>query len=67
MSGDVVNLRQFRKVKARSEKEKQAEQNRISFGRTKSEKSLTKALNEKVERALDQGRLDKSGQKTEDK
>ncbi len=49
MSGDVVNLRQFRKVKARSEKEKQAEQNRISFGRTKSEKSLTKALNEKAE------------------
>ncbi|MDO1584462.1 DUF4169 family protein [Rhizobium oryzicola] len=66
MSGDVVNLRQFRKVKARSEKEKQAEQNRISFGRTKSEKNLTKALNEKAERALDQGRLDKSGQTTED-
>ncbi len=41
MTGDVVNLRQFRKQKARSEKEKQAEQNRLSFGRTKSEKSLT--------------------------
>lgn len=56
MSGDVVNLRQFRKRNARAEKEKQAEQNRVSFGRTKAEKSLTDALNAKAERALDQGR-----------
>ena len=58
MTGDVVNLRQFRKQKARSEKEKQAEQNRLSFGRTKSEKSLTTALNDKAERQLDQGKLE---------
>lgn len=57
---DVVNLRQFRKQKARSERERQAEQNRISFGRTKAEKSLTRALNEKAEKALDQGRLEKT-------
>lgn len=60
MSADVVNLRQFRKQKARSEKEKQAEQNRISFGRTKAEKNLTTALNEKAEKTLDQGRLETS-------
>jgi hypothetical protein len=59
MSGDVVNLRQFRKQKARSEKEKQAEQNRISFGRTKTEKDLTRARNEKTERDLAQRRLDR--------
>jgi hypothetical protein len=59
MSGDVVNLRQFRKQKARSDKEKQAEQNRISFGRTKAEKTLTRVLNEKAEKALDQGRREK--------
>lgn len=57
MSADVVNLRQFRKVKARSEKEKQAEQNRLTFGRTKAEKNLTAALNAKAEKTLDQGRL----------
>ncbi|MNL45321.1 hypothetical protein D3C87_1679590 [compost metagenome] len=56
MSGDVVNLRQFRKRNARAEKEKQAEQNRISFGRSKAEKSLTDALNAKAKKALDQGR-----------
>ncbi|MHA7968680.1 DUF4169 family protein [Rhizobium sp. CAU 1783] len=59
MSADVVNLRQFRKSKARSEKEKQADQNRITFGRTKAEKELTRALNEKAAKSLDQGRLDK--------
>jgi len=38
MAADIVNLRQFRKQKARSEKEKQADQNRLFFGRTKAEK-----------------------------
>ncbi|MGO7741175.1 DUF4169 family protein, partial [Rhizobium johnstonii] len=32
-AAEIINLRQFRKKQARSEKEKQAEQNRISFGR----------------------------------
>ncbi len=65
MTGDVVNLRQFRKQKARSEKEKQAEHNRLSFGRTKSEKSLTTALNDKAERHLDQGKLDRQDGESE--
>jgi len=64
MSADVVNLRQFRKTKARSEKERLAEQNRITFGRTKDEKNLTRALNDKAEKSLDQGRLE--GKNTED-
>lgn len=59
MTGDIVNLRQFRKQKARSEKEKLADQNRLTFGRTKAEKNLTSALNDKASRALDQGKLDK--------
>lgn len=39
MSGEVVNLRQVRKAKARTEKEKIADQNRVSFGRSKAEKT----------------------------
>jgi len=65
MTGDVVNLRQFRKQKARSDKDKQAEQNRLSFGRTKSEKSLTAALNDKAKRQLDQGKLDRQDDKSD--
>lgn len=57
--GDVINLRQFRKTKARAEKEKSADQNRVTFGRTKAEKELTRARNEKAEKTLDQGKLDK--------
>ncbi|MFS8145537.1 DUF4169 family protein [Rhizobium sp. BR 249] len=58
MSAEIVNLRQFRKKQARSEKEKQAEQNRISFGRTKTEKQFTRALNEKADKAHRDGRIE---------
>ncbi len=66
MSGDVVNLRQFKKAKARQEKEKTAEQNRLTFGRTKAEKNLTAALNEKAKKAHDQSRLERSSQNDTD-
>ena len=58
MSAEIINLRQFRKKQARSEKEKQAEQNRISFGRTKTEKQLTRALNEKANKTHRDGRIE---------
>ena len=58
MTGDVVNLRQFRKRQARADKDRSAEQNRITFGRTKDEKTLTRMLNDKAAKSLDQGRLD---------
>lgn len=58
MTAEIVNLKQFRKKQARSEKEQQAEQNRISFGRTKSEKQLTAKLNHKASKALDDGRIE---------
>lgn len=56
MSAEIVNLRQFRKQKARNEKEKAAEQNRLTFGRTKDEKTLTRKLNAIEEKKLDQGK-----------
>ncbi|ACE91894.1 hypothetical protein AMC90_CH02965 [Rhizobium phaseoli] len=58
MSAEIINLRQFRKKQLRSEKEKQAEQNRISFGRTKAEKQLTRSLNEKADKAHRDGRIE---------
>ena len=51
---EVVNLRSFRKRKAREEKEIVAEVNRAAFGRTKSEKELSKA-----KLALERKTLDK--------
>ena len=57
MTGNVVNLRMARKRKERAEKEANAEQNRISFGRTKQEKNLTKALNDKQDKFVDDQKL----------
>lgn len=67
MSADIVNLRLARKARTRSEKEAEAEQNRISFGRTKQEKSLTRALNDKARKTHDQGRLDNAAPGDTDK
>lgn len=58
MAAEIVNLKQFRKKQARCVKDRQAEQNRVSFGRTKSEKQLTTKLNEKAKKSLDQGRIE---------
>ncbi|WP_330083389.1 DUF4169 family protein [Methylocystis iwaonis] len=40
---EVVNLRRARKDRAKREKEAQAQENRIAFGRTKTERELTDA------------------------
>jgi len=56
---DVVNLRQARKQKARAEKDQKAAENRAQYGRSKHEKAVTRALKAQVEKALDQGKLEK--------
>ena len=47
--GDVVNLRQVRKQKARAEKERQAGENRALHGRSKAEKSRDQLIADKAE------------------
>ena len=54
---EIVNLRRARKQRARQEAEQQAQQNRIAFGRTKAERSLTQAERDKAARTLDGHRL----------
>jgi len=56
---DIVNLRQARKAKARDEKSKDADAKRAAHGRTKSEKSLTQAREEKAARDLDAHKVEK--------
>jgi hypothetical protein len=51
--GDLLSLKLHRKRKARAEKEAGAEQNRISFGRSKQERDVTEALNDKARKDLD--------------
>ncbi len=58
---EIVNLRQARKLRARAEKEKVAEANRLAFGRTRAEKQGTKLEKTRADRALDAHRRDESG------
>jgi hypothetical protein len=58
--GDIVNLRMARKRKARADAERSAEQNRITFGRTKQERELTEA-----ERTLAKKKLDAHRRQTD--
>jgi len=50
---EVVNLRRFKKAKARADEAKQADERRAQFGLTKSEKNKSTA-----EKALEARKLD---------
>lgn len=50
---EIINLRNARKQKARADKEVQASQNRILFGRTKAEKLQQAAEKKLAEKAID--------------
>jgi hypothetical protein len=54
----VVNLNRFRKDKERIEKAARAAENRAAHGRTKADKTLVKAREDKSKDMLDQHRLD---------
>jgi hypothetical protein len=54
---EIVNLRQTRKRKLRADKDRQAADNRVKFGRTKGEKKRAEAETERDSRRLDQARL----------
>jgi Domain of unknown function (DUF4169) len=53
---EPINFNQARKARAKAEAKTQAARNRVAFGRTKAEKTLSKLTAEKVKRALDQAR-----------
>lgn len=57
---EIINLRKARKAKARTEAEKQAEQNRARFGQTKAEKVVRKLEDARAAKAHDAGKLEKS-------
>lgn len=50
---EVINLRQKRKEKARTDKDKKAAANRAKFGRSKAEKKVTELTTQKAERLLE--------------
>ncbi len=58
MTADIVNLNRFRKGKVRAAKDAAAAENRVRFGRTKSEKERSMTESEGAARHLDAHRRD---------
>ena len=56
--GDVVNLKRFKKRNEREASAKQADANRVRFGRTKSERVLDEARATRANDLLDAHRID---------
>lgn len=55
---EIINLKQFKKQKAREEKEKSAQNNRILFGTPKSLKDTAKKQNLLEQKRLERLKLD---------
>ena len=56
--GDLVNLKRFKKRNERVQAAKEADTNRIRFGRTKSERALDERRTSRANEHLDQHRID---------
>lgn len=50
---EPINLNKFRKAKKRAEKDQQAAENRVKYGRTKAEKARDRLSTDKAKNALD--------------
>ncbi|MDP9139503.1 MAG: DUF4169 family protein [Pseudomonadota bacterium] len=61
----VINLRQFRKRKAREDEAQQAAENRARFGRTKTQKEQDVLEAEAAQRRLDQLRREAADESPE--
>jgi len=59
--GEIVNLRQARKHRARIEKERLAEENRALHGRSRVERERDRLTSDKAARFIDGHRREKSG------
>jgi hypothetical protein len=56
--GDLVNLKRFKKRKDREQSDRQAETNRVRFGRTKSERLADAKRSQNTSDMLDQHKLE---------
>ncbi|MEP3046251.1 MAG: DUF4169 family protein [Roseibium sp.] len=59
MSAEIINLRQARKSRQRSDNEKTADANRRKYGRTKAERDADRRRRDDLEKQVDGHRLDR--------
>lgn len=61
MTAEIVNLNKVRKARERANREKDAQENRIKYGQTKSERNLLEARNRKWQSDLDGSHRESEG------
>ena len=59
--GEIVNLKRFKKRAEREQSAKQADANRVRFGRSKSERTLDQRQSNRAQELLDQHHMDGEG------
>lgn len=64
--GDIVNLNDRRKQKARKDRQAEAASNRVKFGRTKSQKDVDEKTRSADVRKLDAARRDRPHDPSDD-
>ena len=60
---EIINLKRARKAKAKVEKDKTAQANRVLHGTPKASRNLAEARKDKADQALSQHKLEKSEDK----
>lgn len=58
MTAEIINLNKVRKARERADREREAQENRLKYGQSKSERSLADAHHRKSQGELDGARRD---------
>jgi benzoyl-CoA reductase/2-hydroxyglutaryl-CoA dehydratase subunit BcrC/BadD/HgdB len=61
MTAEIVNLNKVRKARDRANRERDAQENRIKYGQTKSDRNLFEARNRKWQHDVDASRRQSDG------
>ena len=61
MTAEIVNLNKVRKARERVNRERDAQENRLKYGQTKSERNLFEARNRKWQSDIDASRRESDG------
>lgn len=60
MTAEIINLNKVRKARERADREREAHENRLKYGQSKSERSLADAQQRKAQTDLDGAQRDPS-------
>ncbi len=66
MTAEIINLNKVRKARERADREKEAHENRLKYGQSKSERSVADAQHRKSQAELDGARRDGSHHPADD-